>query len=57
MAEKLCRDFIKVAEIVISNIDTLKHFRTNVFEAFLIGENFMKTENPALACKDFIGQI
>lgn len=57
MAEKLGRDFIKVAESGISNIDTLKHFRTNGFEAFLIGENFMKTENPALACKDFIGQI
>jgi indole-3-glycerol phosphate synthase len=57
MAAKLGKDFIKVAESGISDIETLKHFKTNGFEAFLIGENFMKTDNPALACKNFIGQL
>jgi len=57
MAEKLGKDFIKVAESGISNIDTLKHFKANGFNAFLIGENFMKTQNPALACKEFIEQL
>jgi indole-3-glycerol phosphate synthase len=54
MAEKIGNDFVKVAESGISNIETLKHFKNNGFQGFLIGENFMKTENPGLACKQFI---
>lgn len=54
MAEKLGNDFVKVAESGIANIDTLKHFKQNGFQGFLIGENFMKTANPGLACKKFI---
>lgn len=57
MAEKLGNDFIKVAESGISNIDTLKHLKAHGFDAFLIGENFMKTQQPALACKEFIAQL
>ncbi len=54
MAEKIGNDFVKVAESGISNIETLKHFKNNGFQGFLIGENFMKTENPGLACQQFI---
>ena len=57
MAEKLGNDFVKVAESGISNIETLHHFKNNGFKGFLIGENFMKTENPGLACKQFIDAI
>lgn len=57
MAEKLGKDFVKVAESGISNIETLHHFKNNGFQGFLIGENFMKTENPGLACKQFIDAI
>lgn len=54
MAEKIGNNFVKVAESGISNIETLKHFKNNGFQGFLIGENFMKTENPGLACQQFI---
>jgi indole-3-glycerol phosphate synthase len=57
MAEKIGNDFIKIAESGISNIQTLKLFKANGFNGFLIGENFMKTENPGLACKQFIASI
>lgn len=57
MAEKLGRDFVKVAESGISTIETLKHFKQNGFQGFLIGENFMKTGNPVLACKEFIATL
>jgi indole-3-glycerol phosphate synthase len=54
MAEKIGNNFVKVAESGISNIETLKHFKNNGFQGFLIGENFMKTKNPGLACQQFI---
>lgn len=54
MAKKIGNDFVKVAESGISNVETLKHFKNNGFQGFLIGENFMKTENPGLACQQFI---
>ncbi len=57
MAEKLGNNFVKVAESGISNIETLHHFKNNGFKGFLIGENFMKTENPGLACENFIKAI
>lgn len=57
MAEKLGNDFVKVAESGISNIEMLHQFKNNGFKGFLIGENFMKTENPGLACKQFIEAI
>lgn len=57
MAEKLGNDFVKVAESGIATVDTLKYFKKNGFNGFLIGENFMKTKDPGLACKAFIAQL
>lgn len=57
MADKLGNGFVKVAESGISTIETLKHFKQNGFQGFLIGENFMKTANPGRACRDFISQL
>lgn len=57
MAEKIGNDFVKVAESGISTIEALKHFKSKGFQGFLIGENFMKTQNPGLACKNFINEI
>lgn len=54
MAEKLGNDFVKVAESGISSVEALIHFRNNGFQGFLIGENFMKTENPGIACQQFV---
>lgn len=57
MADKLGNGFVKVAESGISTIETLKHFKQNGFQGFLIGESFMKTANPGRACLDFISQL
>lgn len=43
----------KVAESGISNVDTIQMLKKEGFDGFLIGENFMKTQNPGLACIDF----
>jgi indole-3-glycerol phosphate synthase len=48
---------LKVSESAISNPETIIGLSKAGFDAFLIGENFMKSENPALACRQFIGQL
>ncbi|NLP59114.1 indole-3-glycerol phosphate synthase TrpC [Lutibacter sp. B1] len=48
---------IKVSESGISDPRIITGLKEYGFQGFLIGENFMKTENPGLACKEFINQI
>lgn len=47
----------KVAESGISNIATIEMLRKEGFDGFLIGENFMKTQNPGKACIDFCKKL
>jgi len=49
--------YIKVSESGISNPETIQLLRNVGFQAFLIGENFMKTNNPGKAIQEFIDQI
>lgn len=53
MARSIPGDKIKVAESGISAVDTIRVFRDEGFRGFLIGENFMKAENPGLAFQEF----
>ena len=46
--------FVKVSESGISKTETVKELRKVGYKGFLMGENFMKEENPAEALKDFI---
>lgn len=57
MAEKLGDGFVKIAESGISDMEMLELFRRSGFQGFLIGENFMKTNNPGQACRDFIAAL
>ena len=47
-------DYLKVSESGISNPETVKMLRSEGFRGFLMGENFMKTENPAQSLGEFI---
>lgn len=49
--------FVKVAESGISKPETLPILRGYGFEGFLIGEAFMKTDNPGKALQDFVNLI
>jgi len=49
--------FIKVSESGISDPETIKQLKDVGFQAFLIGENFMKTPNPAEAIQEFVKHI
>jgi indole-3-glycerol phosphate synthase len=57
LAEALPNQFVKVSESGIDSVDTIKMLRSHGFQGFLIGENFMKTDNPGEACKEFINQL
>jgi indole-3-glycerol phosphate synthase len=49
--------YIKVSESGISDPDTIKLLKNEGYQAFLIGENFMKTEDPAQAIQNFVKNI
>lgn len=49
--------FVKVAESGISNPQTLPILRGYGFEGFLIGEAFMKTENPGAVMAEFVERV
>lgn len=57
LAELLPKDACKVSESGISNPQTVRELRQAGFNGFLIGENFMKTENPGAALGEFIKQV
>jgi indole-3-glycerol phosphate synthase len=48
---------IKIAESGINNAETVKRFKAEGFEGFLIGEAFMKEADPGRAFEEFINQL
>lgn len=57
MAEKIPAGKIKVAESGISSPENIILFKENGFDGFLIGENFMKEEDPTIAFARFVNQL
>ncbi len=49
--------FLKISESGISDPATIKELRDAGFDGFLIGENFMKEEDPGRAMKEFVKQL
>jgi len=54
LAEHIPNEFLKVSESAISNPETIKQLKKAGFQGFLIGENFMKQEDPGKAMRDFV---
>lgn len=57
LASLLPKDSIKVSESGISNPATIRQLQDAGFRGFLIGECFMKEENPGSALSHFIKEI
>ncbi len=57
LAEKIPDDFVKVSESGISSVEAIKELKPYGYKGFLIGENFMKTDNPGKSAKEFIDQL
>ncbi len=50
-------EFVKVSESGISDTAAIADLKNYGFEGFLIGENFMKTDDPGAAATKFIKQL
>ena len=57
LAEKMSTEAVKVSESGISNPETVRQLRKAGFRGFLMGECFMKEQDPGLALKQFIEAI
>lgn len=49
--------FLKISESGISDPKTIAELRTAGFNGFLIGENFMKDNDPGLAIQNFVKEL
>ncbi|RCH54484.1 indole-3-glycerol phosphate synthase TrpC [Mucilaginibacter hurinus] len=54
LADHIPNEFMKISESAISNTVVIKELKQAGFNGFLIGENFMKEENPGRAMKEFV---
>ena len=50
-------DFVKISESGISNIEAIKVLQPYGYKGFLIGENFMKTDNAGESAAQFIKEL
>jgi len=57
LAPHIPAEFLKISESAISNTETIKQLKQAGFNGFLIGENFMKQEDPGQAMKEFVGGL
>jgi len=57
MAEKMATEAVKVSESGISNPDTVRLLRAAGFRGFLMGEYFMKNNDPGKALAEFIAAV
>ena len=57
LLDKLPVAAIKISESGLGDPETVDYLRNRGFQGFLMGENFMKTGDPSLACLDFISKL
>ena len=57
LGELIPDHFVNVSESGIHAPKTVVELKQAGYEAFLIGENFMKEKNPAQACRQFVEEI
>ena len=55
--DKIPNEFVKISESGISQVSTVKELREVGYRGFLMGENFMKETDPALALRNFISEV
>ena len=57
LASEIPNEFVKVSESGISSIEAINDLKNYGYKGFLIGENFMKTDNAGEAAKQFISKL
>ena len=57
LADQIPNEFVKVSESGISSIEAINELKPYGYKGFLIGENFMKTDNAGESAKEFISKL
>ena len=57
LAEIIPDEFVKVSESGIGRVDSIKDLMQYGYQGFLIGEQFMASENPGESAREFIEQL
>lgn len=57
LSEIIPNEFVKVSESGISTIEAIKELQPFGFQGFLIGENFMKMDDPGKSATQFIKKL
>lgn len=57
LSKLIPNDFVKVSESGISSIEAIKELQPYGYQGFLIGENFMKTDDAGKNAKEFINKL
>lgn len=57
LANHIPNEFIKISESGLTSTNDIKLLKSQGFQGFLIGENFMKTDNPGESLEHFINQL
>ena len=57
LAKEIPNEFVKISESGLTSFKEIKELQSYGFQGFLIGENFMKTDNPGKACEEFVSTL
>jgi len=57
LASKIPDRYLKISESGIDAPETIIDLKKYGYKGFLIGENFMKTNNPGASMKEFVGKL
>lgn len=57
LAKLIPNQFLKISESGISSAQSINYLKEHGFNGFLIGEAFMKTQNPGAECRKLIKEI
>lgn len=57
LVKEIPNHFLKISESGISDVETVKNLHSAGFNGFLMGENFMRAENPGQAFSEFSSNL
>jgi indole-3-glycerol phosphate synthase len=57
LSELIPKEFVKISESGIGSTQAITELKAYGYQGFLMGEHFMKTENPGQAAQKFIEQL
>ncbi|MDX1284492.1 MAG: indole-3-glycerol-phosphate synthase TrpC, partial [Draconibacterium sp.] len=57
LSKQIPKKFVKISESGLAGAEEIKYLKNHGFKGFLIGETFMKNDNPGEACKKLIAEL